>query len=289
MIAIILLAVGGVALLAVGGIVGFMFFLGGGGSQDLTYMPDNITSIRYMNVAQLRSSALYKEYAEDEEDNINRLEDACDDRLGIDLYEISTVTMGGTKSSGTIAVVRTSANVNADDILDNRNMNDPEKDKVNGHIIYSVKSRFSKNRSKCFCVVNSRLVLYGNHDLLEEVLEAKSRPKFRKDMEAGLREFGLNGTQSSVYTSSGFGNMQYRASRTNISTVIQGRQISAFDDPEDAEDVLEKIEDNKFKRPDNYNISQSGSRLIITFSDDDSDHLGGLITSFRYGIQSAAR
>jgi hypothetical protein len=197
-----LLTLGGGGLLAAGvcgGAVWYFFFSGPAIKEEMTYFPNNTQVVVSVRVDQVRDSKLYKDLKADlGAIAMEKGSEALEGFIGIPVDNIDRVVVAGPANSGpnndVVAVVRTNKPVKAADIIATIQKRTPNLDyietKVAGKSVYEPRPRgggISSPNAEGFCVVDSKLVVFGKVDTLKSVLNRGKAPELSDRMNSLLK------------------------------------------------------------------------------------------------------
>jgi hypothetical protein len=198
-----MLIVGCLLLLVGGGLLSFCL-CGGGGfvyywfwwrtapPDEIRYLPTGTINIQNKRVDQIRSSSLYKEFGKD----IGSGEfDVLEKQFGIAADKIDFVLTGHNKNGETVTVVRTKSSIKDADIKGNLK-GDFKEEKSGKNTIWEPKAGGGVPHS--LCVVDSKVVLYGQTKVLKSVLERDKAPEFSTAMQTAMKKADFSKSETHV-------------------------------------------------------------------------------------------
>jgi hypothetical protein len=224
-----LLTLGGGGLLAAavcGGVVWYFYFSGPAIKEEMTYFPNNTQVVISVRADQIRDSKLFKDLKADlGAIAMDKGSEALEGFIGIPLDNLNRVVAAGPANSGpnndVVVVVRTNKPVKAADIITTIQKRAPNIDyqetKVAGKSVYEPRPRgggISSPNAEGFCVVDSKLVVFGKVDTLKSVLNRGKAPELSDRMNSLLKSADFSKAVTLVAQSdtpkgvgSGFGNL----------------------------------------------------------------------------------
>jgi hypothetical protein len=197
-----LLTLGGGGLLSAavcGGVIWYFYFSGPAIKEEMTYFPNNTQVVMSVRADQIRDSKLYKDLKADLGSiAMEKGSEALEGFIGIPLDNIDRVVVAGPANSGpnndVVAVVRTNKPVKAADIIATYQKRTPNIDymetKVAGKTVYEPRPRaggIPSQNTEGFCVVGSKLVVFGKVDTLKSVLNRGKAPELSDRMNGLLK------------------------------------------------------------------------------------------------------
>lgn len=226
---------GGVGLVGVAGLVLLFLFvimpmIGGGlpgWAKD--YIPDDCTSISYMDVAALRESEL----GSDVDDYVEQ------PGLNVDAGDVSAIFLAGTEDGG-FTIYRTEEDMDLDKFVEDGEEGDDHKDVETMKVGFG--THVAKLGKKTFCVCRSR-------DMLEDVIEqADEGEKYEldEDMQKALGVVSGHHTFSVVSVDSDDDDdPEVMATGVSISSRIKVDGYGLFKNEDAVEDNLDELDEER--------------------------------------------
>src|SRR5262249_9166477 len=152
--------------------------------------PNVVVSVK---VDDLMASDSWKEL-EKTVPNFNKGMEDMEKEVGLTPTAIAHVLVGGQGGGKEepVAVVRTKKDITAADLLAKIKNGKYTDVKVNKYTMYQGEQpSYSKIPPKAFCVVDSKLVVYGRADTLRAVLERDKKPELSSGLQTALKETDL--------------------------------------------------------------------------------------------------
>jgi hypothetical protein len=200
------LMLGGFALLFLlcGGIVAadyffFHFLLGNAGlGSEQKFIPDKTAYVATIRVDQLLTSDAWKKLKGD----VKEVEQQQDDmeknakkQFGVELKEIDRITVAGTADGDAVYLVRTKSSVKDADVnsaLEGSGVS-YEEDKRGSYKLQKQKGG-DDEFARAYCVVDSKLILFGRYKTLKTILDRDKKPDLTKGMTAAMAKTDFSKT-----------------------------------------------------------------------------------------------